>query len=274
MEGADNLIEAVRKAAGKRSRRAKLAIDDRTLGELSHAFTTAWLVDVLPNAMGRKTPRLHNYDGDEVVFHTVRFALMAKATQNIIVSKLDAMPDLQKDDAGLWSWVGEPGMGRPQADGQPEALRWNVTMQDRTVVLGTIALKDRALVLSANSAARAANGAQMLQGVLTELVRTPLTQIQTIDQVRESAAGAPPSKQIPLEVATQLVHGVLDEPVPMLGDRSPRQAARTPAGREKLVPWLKFLENRSGSQVDPTDPMATYDFGGLWRELGAENLRR
>jgi hypothetical protein len=274
MEGADNLIEAVRKAAGKRSRRAKLAIDDRTLGELSHAFTTAWLVDVLPNAMGRKTPRLHNYDGDEVVFHTVRFALMAKATQNIIVSKLDAMPDLQKDDAGLWSWVGEPGMGRPQADGQPEALRWNVTMQDRTVVLGTIALKDRALVLSANSAARAANGAQMLQGVLTELVRTPLTQIQTIDQVRESAAGAPPSKQIPLEVATQLVHGVLDEPVPMLGDRSPRQAARTPAGREKLVPWLKFLENRSGSQVDPTDPMATYDFGGLWRELGVENLRR
>ena len=282
MEGADKLIEALRKAAGKRSRRAKLAIDDRTLGDLASAFTTAWLVDVLPNAMGRNTPRLHNYDGDEVVFHTVRFALMAKATQKAVVSKLDAMPDLQKDGAGLWSWVGEPGMGRPQADGQPEALRWNVTMQDGTVVLGTIALKDRAVVLSVNSAARAAKGAQMLQGVLAELVRTPLTQIQTVDQVRGSAAGAPPSKQIPLEVATELVHGVLDkqyralldEPVPMLGDRSPRQAARTPAGREKLVAWLKFLENRSGSQVDPTDPMATYDFGWLWRELGLENLRR
>ena len=33
--------------------------------------------------------------------------------------------------------------------------------------------------------------------------------------------------------------------------------------------WLK-----SGSQTNPTDPMATYDFGWLWRELGVENLRR
>ena len=53
-----------------------------------------------------------------------------------------------------------------------------------------------------------------------------------------------------------------------------QRAARTPAGREKLVTWLKFLENRSGSQTNPTDPMATYDFGWLWRELGVENQRR
>ena len=155
-------------------------------------------------------------------------------------------------------------------------------MEDGTVVLGNIELKDRAVLLSVNSAARAAQGTAMLQGVLADLVRAPLTEIQTIDQVRKSAADAPPIEEIPLEIATGLVHAmldkqyraVLDEPVPMLGDRSPRQAARTPAGREKLVTWLKFLENRSGNQVDPTDPMATYDFGWLWRELGVENLRR
>ena len=138
------------------------------------------------------------------------------------------------------------------------------------------------MLLSVNSAARAAQGTAMLQGVLADLVRAPLTEIQTIDQLRESAADAPPIEQIPIEVATGLVHAmldkqyraVLDEAVPMLGDRTPRQAARTPAGREKLVTWLKFLENRSGYQADPTDPMATYDFGWLWRELGVENLRR
>ena len=145
-----------------------------------------------------------------------------------------------------------------------------------------IELKDRTVLLSVNSAARAAQGTAMLQGVLADLVRAPLTEIQTIDQLRESAADAPPIEQIPIEVATGLVHAmldkqyraVLDEAVPMLGDRTPRQAARTPAGREKLVTWLKFLENRSGYQADPTDPMATYDFGWLWRELGVENLRR
>lgn len=282
MEAADNLIDGLREAEGKRSRRAKLAIDDETLQGLAHLFTTAWLFDVLPKAMGRDAPHLHNSDGDEVVFHKVRFPLMAKATLKAVASKLNEMTNLQKENASFWNWLGGGSTGRPRGDGPPDALHWNVTMEDGTVVLGNIELKDRAVLLSVNSAVRAAQGAQMLQGVLADLVRAPLTEIQTIDQVRKSAADAPPIEEIPLEVATGLVHAmldkqyraVLDEPVPMLGDRSPRQAARTPAGREKLVTWLKFLENRSGNQTDPTDPMATYDFGWLWRELGVENLRR
>jgi hypothetical protein len=198
------------------------------------------------------------------------------------VSKLDAIPELQKENAGFWNWLGGQSTARPQGDGPRNARNWNVTMEDGTVVLGNIELKDRAVLLSVNSAARAAQGAAMLQGVLSDIVRAPLTEIQTIDQVRESSADAPPPEEIPLEVATGLVHAmldkqyraVLDEPVPMLGDRSPREAARTPAGREKLVTWLKFLENRSGGKTDSTDPMATYDFGWLWRELGVEVLRR
>jgi len=60
----------------------------------------------------------------------------------------------------------------------------------------------------------------------------------------------------------------------MLGGRTPRQAARTPAGREKLVTWLRQLEKLSASQPNRDDPMATYAFGWLWRELRVENLRR
>jgi hypothetical protein len=33
--------------------------------------------------------------------------------------------------------------------------------------------------------------------------------------------------------------------VPMLGNLTPRSAARTKSGREKLAVWLKHLENRS-----------------------------
>ena len=44
--------------------------------------------------------------------------------------------------------------------------------------------------------------------------------------------------------------------------------------RDKLVTWLKVLENRSANQASPTDPIANYDFGWLWRELGVESLRR
>ena len=60
----------------------------------------------------------------------------------------------------------------------------------------------------------------------------------------------------------------------MLGNLTPRAAARTKSGREKLVVWLKHLENRSRQQPEATDPMATYDFAWLWQELKVENLRR
>ena len=80
---------------------------------------------------------------------------------------------------------------------------------------------------------------------------------------------------------TKLVHAALDkqyrtlleQPVPRLGNLTPRSAARTKSGREKLAVWLKHLENRS-RQPEATDPMATYDFTWLWRELKVEHLRR
>jgi hypothetical protein len=57
------------------------------------------------------------------------------------------------------------------------------------------------------------------------------------------------------------------------GNLTPRSAARTKSGREKLAVCLKHFENRS-RQPEATDPMATYDFAWLWRELKVEDLRR
>jgi hypothetical protein len=65
----------------------------------------------------------------------------------------------------------------------------------------------------------------------------------------------------------------LDQLLPLLGNISPRQAVRTPRGREKVAAWLKMLEN-NGMRRPPDDPMAGYDFGWMWAELGIERLRR
>jgi hypothetical protein len=89
------------------------------------------------------------------------------------------------------------------------------------------------------------------------------------------------ASEVPPEVQTKLVHTALDkqyralleQPVPMLGNLTPRTAARTKLGRQKLAGWLKHLENRS-RQAEATNPMATYDFAWLWRELKVEDLRR
>ena len=65
----------------------------------------------------------------------------------------------------------------------------------------------------------------------------------------------------------------LDDPIPALGNRSPRQAAKTAKGRDKVVAWLKMLENASGRQ-ELGDPMASYDFTWMWEELGVGDERR
>jgi hypothetical protein len=282
-EAASTLLEGLREATGKQRSRSELPLDDETLRGAAPLFTSAWLFDVLPKTMGETQPVLHNSDGEEVVFHKVRFPLAIGVMQKDIGARLGTVRVLRRENARFWNWLGGPPPKRPPAGKAPNAVGWNVTMDDGTPVLGSVELKGRLLTLSVNSVTRAAQGTALLEGVLGELARAPLTEIQTVDQVRASRQGHDtPASDIPQEVATRIVHDMLDkqyratldEPVGMLGDTSPRAAIRTQRGREKVTAWLKYLENRSASHHDPKDPMATYDFGWIWRELKIEHMRR
>ena len=275
-------MAGLRQAEGKRSPRAKLAIDDDTLRELAPLISTTWLFDVVPKAMGIVAPpTLHNSDGDVVVFHRARFPFARGVTQTAVAERLDTVADLQRENARFWNWLGIRPSTNAASTGRPA---WGVTMEDGTPVLGNLEFKGRALILAVTSAERARRGTGLVEQVLGGLVGTPLTEIETIEQAMAARRETPvePAPAIPPDVATPLVHAmldrqyraVLDEPVGMLGDVTPRAAARTAPGRELLAAWLKYLENRSGSQPEPADPMATYDFSWMWRELGIEKLRR
>jgi hypothetical protein len=50
-------------------------------------------------------------------------------------------------------------------------------------------------------------------------------------------------------------------------DVSPLAAARSARGRRNVAVWLKQAENRSRNAPNPNDPMVSYDFTWLWREL-------
>ena len=66
---------------------------------------------------------------------------------------------------------------------------------------------------------------------------------------------------------------LLDQPVPVLENVTPLQAAKTAKGRAKLVARLKYLENGAANHGTGT-PMAGYDFGWMWEKLGIAELRR
>ena len=290
-EASERLIAELQEASVESPRSGQSAravkkppIADDTLREMAPLFTATWLSDVLPKALGLSRPTLHNSDGDEVVFYEVRFPLAPQTTLNELGERLTAISSLHRENEAFWNWLDEPAYARQPKPGDDaeNVLGWKVTMEDGTTVLGNIEIKGRSLIVNVNSAARAERAIAMLCAALGRLVAAPLTQIQTVEQMMAQQRNGPrPASEVPPEIQTKLVHAALDkqyralleQPVPMLGNLTPRSAARTKSGREKLAVWLKHLENRSRQPV-ATDPMTTYDFAWLWRELKVEDLRR
>lgn len=76
------------------------------------------------------------------------------------------------------------------------------------------------------------------------------------------------------EVMAILGEDLLDQPIPVLGNKSPRAAVTTAKGRAKVVDWLKTLENHTAQMAGHNAELATYDFSWLWTELGVNELRR
>lgn len=281
-KASEALFDGLRQMFGKKTAKKLPVIGDDDLQSVASMFTLSWLFDTLDRAMG--LPPMQNSDGDDLLFHDVRFQLKSGVTQKDIAARINAVPGMSPENGKFWNWL----EGKPERSGkakQADALSFDATMDNGLRVLGNVELKGRFLHLSANSAARAAEGTELMRRALGDLVGTPLTEIRTVEQMM---AERPPrergeaASEVPPELAEQIVHQfmdrqyreTLDQPVGMLGNKTPRQAAKSSAGRQKVADWLKHLENQSAQQQDPADPMATYSFEWMWKELGVHDLRQ
>jgi hypothetical protein len=195
------------------------------------------------------------------------------------------VPELAPASPTFWNWLAPKGVApkkRPQKQGK--AVSYLSTMDDGSIVLGTLELKATILELHVNSASRAERGRAMLEALLDGLVGMPLMERQTIEQAlaeQDESGETPTSSGLTPEEERQLIHSSmddhyrrqLDEPLPALGNKSPREAARSKPGREKLVAWLKLLENHAAT-INPDGPMGSYDLSWLWHELNVAHLRK
>ncbi|SIN99513.1 hypothetical protein SAMN05444722_0047 [Rhodovulum sp. ES.010] len=239
-------------------------------------FSSAWLFTHLPRLLDPQMPHLTNTDGEDLVFHELRFPFAAGVVQGQVATVLDRQAELSSDGPKSWSWL-TPAKGVSKSKGTGPGLALG-TSSDGGTVLGALHLKGKALILEVNSKERAARGSVLITAALGDLLRPPLTTIQTVDQAMRDrdAPGGPPegADEIPPEIARQIMQEhldrhyreTLDQPIPALGDKTPREAVRSAAGRKKVMEWLKYLENRS-AKAEGT-PMAEYDFRWMWEELG------
>lgn len=260
---------------------AGMMTPDLLLAGGAFMVTNFWLDAALKAAQGRNRPELLNSEGDPLDFTTLHFPLLAGVKPEQVRKALAAVPALRQEDPGFWNWLDAPGAGPQTVPRRGKAQTFFSTMEDGSLVLGTLTLKGRRLSLEVNSTARAERGRALLGPVLVGLVGPPLIERTDLEQML--AAERPPPKPSGLSPEDERAlirqsledhyRHILDQPIPALGGKSPRTAAKTPKGREKVVAWLKTLENHSAKRP-AGDPIGEYDFGWMWRELGVDALRQ
>jgi hypothetical protein len=252
-------------------------VSTETLRAISPMFTTFWLVDLIARVRAPEIPDLRNFEGDQLLLCEARYPLAAGTTCEHIQTVLDARSEFRGADATFWNWV---SLEKPARASSHESLTFETRLDDDTLILGSVELKDNAVVLTVNSQRRCDRGCTLLSGILGERVRQPSLKTETVDQMLASArTTAPQQLDIPEEERCAIVHDyldrhyreVLDQPVPMLGGKSPRAAVRTASGRIKVAGWLKMMENTTAKAADHNGALASYDFGWLWSELASTN---
>ena len=272
-----------RKAAKKRNLPEDAppgAIQHVFLSECAPAFSRIWLMHTLAD-FRQPLPSFTNFDGEKLLFSEVRFPLIGSMEE--AEECLDAAEELaQASETGLdWVWLRQETQSKEAAP--REKMRdtsFGSFAEGGSQILGNLELHEGELILSVNSAERAERGRDFLAQILGDLVGAPLTSYQTPEQALEqNPKEKPEGPKLDPEEAARLVQKfkdehyrkVLSEPIPMLGDKNPRQAAHSKAGREKVLEWLKLLENNEARQAKRSGE-PPYDSSWMWEELKLNDL--
>jgi hypothetical protein len=128
-------------------------------------------------------------------------------------------------------------------------------------------------VFETTSQKQAERGRQFLQNLLGDAVKFRAISYEDVGQAlkRPAEPAGSGAAEIPPEVQAEVLGRFyeehyrkwLDEPVPALGDRTPRHAAKLKTVRPKLIALLKDFESRSERQRRAGQP--AYDFRWMWR---------
>ncbi|MER9408091.1 hypothetical protein NKI36_29200 [Mesorhizobium caraganae] len=281
-EATEILLGGLSGVFSKKKSRKLPTIKDVDLRAVAPMFTLAWLFDALGKALDMQI--LQNAEGDQFMFHDVRFPLASGVSQVDIVARLNSIPAMSQENAKFWNWVEDMPQGENRSK-EMGTLSLDTVMDNGLRVLGNVELKGGFLCLSTNSATRAEKGTVLIRQAVGDLVRTPLTEIRTMQQIiaeqpTTKSTTLPP--EMPADLAEQAIREyldrhyreALDQPIGMLGNKTPRQAAKTSTGRQKVADWLKYMENQTARHSDPAHPIATYSFEWMWRELKVQDLRQ
>jgi hypothetical protein len=184
-------------------------------------------------------PRLANSDGQDLIVHTVTW----RVPQPDAVSTALVGAGLQADGDDHWTLVRDS------------------KNQDNTVI-ASVRLDDDELSVEVNSAERAAELQLLVADALpdAEVIDTEAHPLE-IPREPGRASGVPPAEVDDPAMRAALAEYVagyeqrwLDESIPALGGRTPRDAAGDPIGREELMRLLASFPVPGPDEIGAMDP--------------------
>ena len=198
-------------------------------------------------------PKLITGDGEPFIFAKVIFDLLDREEA---IRSLADRTDIVDHGDGSYVWL-EPA-GNFQRS------------------VGTMIFDEKRVVLETTSQKRAEKARDELANLFGGAARFRAISYEDVEQALKRAPQTSKQKEpdIPVEEQRKILGEYyedhyrkwLDEPVPALGNRTPRHAARLKTVRPKLVALLKDFESHSERQRRAGE--IAYDFSWMWEELG------
>ncbi len=213
-------------------------------------------------------PQLHNTDGDPLSMQRLIFAIDSPA---VAFSALKGLAVGQSEDELLQD-------AEYTAGGELRCIAFNWTKRGNsrhkgweTTVLGRIDIGGTQLTAEVNSAPRAAEFKRLVSERLGEKAHYRATEIQSMERLlAEARANSPrataqadadqaalmaqPEVQAQLrDMLTRHYEAWVDEELPALRGKTPREAVRTAPGREKVEALIRDIE-RMGPGMGGYDP--------------------
>ncbi len=223
-----------------------------------------YFFEIMEARFNKPLPTLVNTDGELIQFSTSHFKLtMApeEALHRLVSLTLSDDPeeflqDAERNKSGIIKRIEFPWLKK----GNKQHNHWDNT------VMGQITVEQGRLILETNSEKRTQRGKKLLSQHLGEAIQFQQTLIETPEQKMKSLPKSIeknstdedllqwPEVQEQMKVMLKAHwNSWFDKPIPALDDKSPREAAKTSDGKEKLEALLLQYERHDLERSD-NDP--------------------
>ncbi len=215
-------------------------------------------------------PRLVTPEGDALVFATAHYQHNAMADIRQTLQPLDEF-DLEGAE--------------PKPDGTLRFTWFEIEPDPRSHapvggerILATLTLTARTLEVEAMSQRRLDNCCQRLEELLGDRLRLVSAEAKGARQALREYGRKPRAQPnepvaVPPEVMAELEEEMLrqwiDDSIPALGGQSPREAVKTPEGRQQVLDLLDYIE-RQQSRMGQAPGMFSPDYRKVKKMLGLE----